>query len=105
MKPHSLFILAAALLISNRAFAADGEALIKKDGCSACHAVNKKMVGPAFKDVAAKYKGDAAAADKLMKKVRSGGSGSFGSMPMPAVGKNVSDEDVKNIIAWVLTLN
>jgi cytochrome c len=104
MKIHHLIIMSAGLLVPVSALA-DGEALAKQSGCMTCHAVNKKVVGPAFKDVAAKYKGNSGAAAKLEKKVRSGGAGSFGSTPMLATPAKVSDDDIKNIVAWVLSLN
>jgi cytochrome c len=76
-------------------------AVAKKNNCAACHAVDKKVVGPAWKDVAAKYKGDAAAWDgKLATKIKNGGSGAWGAMPMPANPK-VSDADMKEIIAFI----
>jgi len=104
MKVRYIIAMTAALSVSATAFAADnGEALFKSSGCSACHAAAKKLVGPAFKDVAAKYAGDSAAQAKLEQKVRNGGSGSFGSMPMPPTGKNVSDENIKAIVGWILT--
>jgi len=103
MKLVHLLAMTAALSVSATVFAADdGAALIKKSGCTVCHAVAKKMVGPAFKDVAAKYAGDKGAQAKLEAKVRNGGKGSFGSMPMPATGKNVSDADISTIVGWVL---
>jgi cytochrome c len=104
MKVHHLFILSAGLFISANALA-DGAALAKQSGCMTCHAVDKKLVGPSFKEVAAKYKGDSEAAAKLAKKVRGGGAGSFGSTPMLATPAKVSDDDIKNIVAWILTLN
>jgi cytochrome c len=104
MNIRHLIILSAGLFISANAMA-DGAALAKQSGCLTCHAVDKKMVGPAFKDVAAKYKGNAEAAAKLAKKVRTGGAGSFGSTPMLATPAKVSDDDIKNIVAWILTLN
>lgn len=80
------------------------EALARKSNCMSCHAVHKKMIGPAFKEVAAKYKGDKDAQAKLEGKVRKGGSGSFGSLPMPAASNDVSDEDIRTIVQWVLSL-
>lgn len=73
-----------------------------KAGCMACHAKDKKLVGPAFKDVAAKYKGqDAVAA--LTQKVRAGGKGVYGPIPMPPTGPDkISDGDLKEALAWVL---
>lgn len=90
-----------ALFGSGAALVADGEALAKQSGCLACHAVANKKVGPAFKDVAAKYRGDAKAKDRLIKKVRNGGAGVWGKMAMPA-NKKVSDKDLQAIVTWVL---
>ncbi len=103
MKASYLVAMTAALSVSAVAFAADdGEALFKKNNCVACHAVATKTVGPALKDVAAKYKGDKGAQAQLEAKVRSGGKGSFGTMPMPATPKSVSDGDIKTMVTWVL---
>ena len=105
MKVHYLIALSAALSVSTAALAADnGEALFKKHNCTVCHSVDKRVVGPAFKSVAEKYRGDSEAQAKLEKKIRSGGSGVWGSMPMPPVAKAVSDEDIKTIVQWVLSL-
>ncbi|MGB8517459.1 MAG: c-type cytochrome [Gallionella sp.] len=101
MKLRYVVAMTMALATAN-AFAEDGEALFKKSGCSNCHSVGKKIVGPAFKDVAAKYANDAGAQAKLEAKVRSGGAGSFGAMPMPPAAKSVSDADIKTLVAWVL---
>ncbi len=103
MKTCCLFVFTSALAVSTAAFAADdGEMLFKKSGCSVCHAVAKKLVGPSFKDIAAKYKGDRAAPARLAQKVRMGGSGSFGIMPMPPAPKTISDQSIKTIVEWVL---
>ncbi len=92
--------LAAAPL----AQANDGETLFGEVGCSACHAVDQKRLGPSFKDVAAKYKGQADAQDKLVNKVRSGGSGVWGTAQMPAhPPERVTDEELHTLIAWVLS--
>ncbi|WP_374347339.1 c-type cytochrome [Chitinimonas sp.] len=97
----SLFV-ASALLAATAAFAApDGQAIAAKHNCLACHAVDHKIVGPAYKDVAAKYKGDANAAARLAAKVKAGGVGVWGNIPMPA--QQISDADVKIIVNWVLT--
>jgi len=96
-------IAAAALTLSAAAYAADGEATFKKSSCGACHQLEKKSVGPSLKDISAKYAGDKGAQAKLETKVRSGGSGTFGPMPMPATPKTVSDADIKTIVAWILT--
>jgi cytochrome c len=80
--------------------AADASALAAKYNCQACHAPDKKVVGPSYKDVAAKYAGDASAAGKLEKKVKSGGSGVWGQIPMPP--NNVPDADLKALVEWIL---
>src|SRR5215472_13857173 len=82
---------------------ASGTAMMQKDGCAACHAVDKKIVGPAYQDVAAKYKGDKDALTKLVQKVKTGGSGVWGEVPMPA-NAQVPDADVKALVSWILTL-
>lgn len=103
MKARNIIAMTAALTVSTVAFAADeGEALFKKNNCAACHAVANKTVGPSLKDIAAKYKGDKGAQAKLEAKVRSGGNGSFGTMPMPATPKTVGDGDIKTMVTWVL---
>jgi len=79
---------------------AQASALLGKYNCSACHAVGNKLVGPAYTDVAKKYKGDAAAPEKLEAKVKSGGSGVWGAIPMPP--NNVADADLKGIVEWIL---
>lgn len=104
MRIGHFVVVCAGLLISANALA-DGAALAKKSGCMACHAVDKRLVGPSFKEVAAKYKGDNESAAKLAKKVRGGGAGSFGSTPMLAAPASVSDDDIKTIVAWILSLS
>jgi cytochrome c len=84
---------------------ADIEATMTKAGCLACHAKDKKIVGPSYKDVAAKYKGQADAVAKLSEKVRKGSVGVWGPppIPMPATGPDkISDADLKAAIEWVL---
>jgi cytochrome c len=76
--------------------------LATSKNCMACHAVDKKVVGPAFKDVAAKYKGDKAAADKLASKIVKGGSGVWGAVPMPA-NPQVNEAEAKKLASWVLS--
>jgi len=102
-----LATLASAALAAGSAHAAlsnaDAEAMMKKDGCAACHAIDKKVVGPAYNDVSAKYKGDAGAAAKLEEKVKKGGSGVWGPVPMPP-NPQVPDADVKALVGWILTL-
>jgi len=78
------------------------QALATAKNCMACHAVDKKLVGPAYKDVAKKYAGDAKAADMLATKIMKGGSGVWGAIPMPA-NPQVSDAEAKKLAAWVLS--
>ena len=77
--------------------------LAQKKNCMACHAVDKKVVGPAYKDVAAKYAGQKGAADKLAEKIQKGGSGVWGPVPMPA-NTQVSAAEAKQLANWVLSL-
>lgn len=77
--------------------------LAKQKNCLACHSVDKKIVGPAYKDVAAKYASDAGAAARLSKKVREGGTGVWGKVPMPANPK-VSEAEADALVKWVLSL-
>lgn len=100
-------ILSGALLAgTSAAQAVDGENIVKKARCVACHAIDVKRVGPAYKDVAAKYHGDKSAPGKLFDKVRHGGSGNWGEIPMTPHGADkISDEDLKTAIQWVLSLH
>jgi cytochrome c len=93
--------LAAGWAVTPAALA--DEALAKKHNCTACHAVDKKLVGPAYKEVAKKYKGQADAAAKLAEKVKKGGSGVWGAVPMPP-NAAVPDGDIKTLVAWVLKM-
>ena len=94
------WVAAAGLVVS--ASASANEELAQKSACLACHAVDKKIVGPAFKDVAAKYKDDKGAEAKLVEKVMKGGRGVWGQIPMPP-NVNVKEEDVKTLVKWVLS--
>ena len=78
------------------------EELAKKHNCFACHAVDKKLVGPSYKDVAAKYRDDPKAEAKLFEKVKKGGQGVWGQVPMPP-NSFVSDADIKTLVKWVLS--
>lgn len=98
---RALLILAASTVVALPAMA--DEALAKSKNCMACHSVDKKLVGPAYKDVAKKYAGDKTAADKLAAKIMKGGSGVWGAIPMPA-NPQVNDADAKKLAAWVLGL-
>lgn len=79
------------------------EKLAQSKNCLACHQVDTKLVGPAYKDVAAKYKDDPAALDKLVKKVRAGGSGVWGQIPMPP-NPQVSEAEAKTLVSWILAM-
>lgn len=93
----------ALLLLGSCITANANEALAQKSGCLACHAIDRKILGPAYKDVAAKYKGQADAEAKLIAKVKKGGSGVWGPIPMPANSPQIKDEDIKTLVKWVLT--
>jgi len=91
----------AWLGVSSAAGAADdAAALLTKYNCTACHTVDKKLVGPSYKEVAAKYAGDAGAAAKLEKKIKDGGTGVWGQIPMPP--NAVPDADLKTLVEWIL---
>ena len=92
-------VLAAAFSASP---AAASEELAKKHACFACHAVDKKMVGPAYKDVAAKYRADKDAPKKLAEKVKKGSQGVWGNVPMPP-NTTVPDADVNALVKWILS--
>jgi cytochrome c len=94
---------AAALATTQGVYAQAPTDLLQKSGCLACHAVDKKVVGPSYQEVAAKYKGDAGAAAKLMEKVKKGGSGVWGQVPMPP-NPTVSDADLKTMVTYILSL-
>lgn len=96
----------ATLAVAASAHAADGEAIVKKARCVACHTVDAKRVGPAYKEVAAKYKGDAKAQGMLFEKVRHGGSGNWGNVPMIPHGEDkISNDDLNEAIKWILSLH
>lgn len=99
-----LVILAASMVFAGNALAENGEILAKNNNCLTCHSIDKKTLGPSLKDIAAKYKDNKGAQAALEKKVRSGGAGAWGKMPMPATAMSVSDGDIKSIVQWVLSL-
>jgi cytochrome c len=104
MKYTLAALAAAGLLLGAPAMAADdGQALAQKHACMSCHQVDKKVVGPAFKEVSAKYKGDKTAQDKLVAKVKAGGSGVWGPVPMPP-NPQVPEADIKTIVSWILAI-
>jgi len=95
-------VLALTLTAASAAPALADLALATSKNCMACHAVDKKLVGPSYKDVAAKYKADKTAADKLTTKIIKGGSGVWGPIPMPS-NPQVNEADAKILAAWVLS--
>lgn len=118
MKVRYLLAMTVALSVSATAFAADDKAAKEKtaeekaaekilelfqDGnCNNCHAVESKTVGPSLISVADKYRDDKEAQSKLEKKVRSGGAGTWGVLPMPGTRQNFSDESIKVLVTWIL---
>jgi cytochrome c len=103
MKQFLLASLAVSATFSVATPAFADQALATAKNCMACHAIDKKVVGPAYKDVAKKYAGDAKAVDMLASKIMKGGSGAWGPVPMPA-NAQVNDAEAKKLAAWVLSL-
>jgi cytochrome c len=101
MKRILVAVIALGAMFSNAAFAS--EQLAREKNCLACHAVDNKLVGPGYKEVAAKYKGDKSAEDKLAQKIMKGGSGVWGQIPMPA-NPQVSAAEAKTLAKWVLSM-
>ena len=103
MKTTMTLVAAATFAACGTALADAGEDLLKKSGCTACHAIDKRVIGPSYQEVAAKYKGDPGAAAKLQDKVKKGGSGVWGPVPMPP-NTQVSDADIKTLVTYILAL-
>lgn len=101
MHKEAFFMLAAASILAAPAARAD-EALIKKYNCFVCHATDKKVVGPAYKDVAKKYKGRKDAVAMLAAKVKKGGQGVWGPVPMPP-NPQVPDADMRKMVEYILS--
>ena len=106
MKPALYLHLLGAILVLSTALGAASnslanEALAKKNDCLGCHAVATKLVGPAFKDVAAKYAAESDAIERLVASIRNGGVGKWGELPMPAQPK-LSEGDAKKLAQWVM---
>lgn len=99
MKLIAATLIAAGVMVSAPAMA--NMELAKKSNCMSCHQVDKKLVGPSYKDVAAKYKGDADAVKKLAEKVKKGGKGVWGEVPMPP-NAAVKDADIETLVKWIL---
>jgi cytochrome c len=102
MKTHVLILAALATALAATPALASEE-LAKKHACTACHAIDKKLVGPAYKEVANKYRADKAAEASLVDKVKKGGVGVWGQVPMPPNG-HVKDEDIKALVKWIMTI-
>ena len=100
MKAVYVAMLAAAGVMMAGQAQAD-EALAKAKNCMSCHAIDKKLVGPAYKEVADKYKGDKGAVATLAAKVKAGGKGVWGQIPMPP--NNVTDDEAKKLVTWILS--
>lgn len=104
MKPFiTTAIATVALLFASHAMAVEMPDVAKRNGCIGCHKIDKKLVGPAWQDVAKKYKDDAGAAERLSAKITSGGKGVWGQVPMPANAK-ISDADKKELVDFILGL-
>ncbi|HSV71221.1 MAG TPA: c-type cytochrome [Methylibium sp.] len=99
----ALCILIVGLLGASGSALANPE-LAQKKTCLACHAVDKKVIGPGFKEVAAKYAADKAAVDTLSKKVLKGGAGVWGNAAMPPMAAQVSEAEAKELVTWILGL-
>jgi cytochrome c len=97
-----LTVLAAACLTLASAAHAT-EKLAQTNGCLACHTMDKKVIGPSLKDIAAKYRANKGAEAELVKKVKAGGKGVWGEIPMPP-NAHVKDEDIKSIVQWILSI-
>ena len=102
MKIINAALIAAGLATFCQAHAADELPLAKAKNRMSCHTVDKKLVGPGYKDVAAKYKDDKTAPAKLAAKIKAGGKGAWGEIPMPP--NNVTEDEAKRLAAWVLSL-
>ena len=92
--------LATILALCSSAYAVDPQTLAQSKNCLACHAVDSKLVGPSYKDIAVKYKNDKTAEDRLVKKVIAGGGGVWGQMPMPP--NPVTEAEARILVQWVL---
>lgn len=102
MKAFATVVSLAAVVLASTPATAD-QALATDKKCMTCHAVDKKLVGPSYKEVAAKYAGRPGMVDKLAAKITAGGDGSFGALKMPP-NPQVSDAEAKKLAAWILSL-
>ncbi|MBB5017922.1 cytochrome c [Chitinivorax tropicus] len=101
MKAVIMILAAVTGVAASQTMAADAKLLAQKYNCLSCHAPDKKVVGPSYKDVAAKYKTDKTAEAKLIAKVKAGGNGVWGQVPMPP-NPTVPDADLKTLVQWIL---
>lgn len=105
MKAIFVSIAAAGLMVAGGAIATDMPELAKKNGCAVCHTINKRMIGPAWMDVANKYKDTAGAEARLIAKVSNGGGGVWGRVPMPALDPSgKKQDDIKQLVQFILAL-
>ena len=100
MMKKALLILATSTVVAMPALA--DEALARSKNCMACHAIDRKMVGPSFRDISARYAGDNEAVARMATKIQRGGSGSWGAIPMPA-NPRISDADARALATWSLS--
>jgi cytochrome c len=107
MSVRKLIVAAFAVLIVQAGQAMADEALAKRAGCLNCHSVDSKLIGPAYRDVAARYKGNPRARDTLKEKVKKGGKGNWtdvtGGVPMPPHSALLSDAEIRTLVDWVLS--
>ena len=102
----NILAMGAAAALTASALAADpraAEDIAKASGCLACHTIDKKLVGPSYKEIADKYRKDKGAEANLIKKVKAGGKGAWGDVPMPP-NAHVKDADIKTLVQWVLSI-
>lgn len=105
MKRVAGSLCAAAVLVCGASAATASEAISKKAGCGVCHDVNKKLLGPPYKDIAAKYRKDPKAAEKFAQSIRKGSKGVFGQVPMTPTGPDkLSDAELRQMIDWILKM-
>ncbi|MGR8978758.1 MAG: c-type cytochrome [Gammaproteobacteria bacterium] len=107
MRAHFICISAATLMVIFAGQALSDEALARKSGCLECHSIDKKVIGPAFRDVSARYKNNTRARAVLIEKVKNGGKGNWteitGGVPMPPHSPRLSDAEIQRLVDWVLS--
>lgn len=102
---RSLRMAVAGLALASGVHVQASEQLMERSGCIACHRVDQKLIGPAFKEVAARYRGDSEAVSYLMRKIREGGEGVWGDVPMQPNGtEKITDADLRLVVDWLLKL-